>query len=87
MVGELIFLYVFYSFAGSKESFDEPKELTKRIRETLKMDKGFAGKESNSSNSEQSTGSNSTSDNTSPKRFTDTKDEEQEKVQKCDKVW
>lgn len=71
----LIKFYGFQSFAGSKESFEEPKILTKKIRQVLKMEKESSNEEANVSDN-----------NTSSSTNAETKDEEPEKVQKCDKV-
>lgn len=75
------FFYEFLLIAGSKESFDEPKDLTGRIRESLKMSEKST---SNATNNGACDSESRTSGKTKTKM--ETKDEEPEKVQKCDKV-
>lgn len=72
----------FYSCAGAKESFEEPKDLTGRIRELLKMDKKAAANASTETDSTEASNSSSKGHSSTA----ESKDDEPEKVKKCDKV-
>lgn len=68
----ILFLFFYLkSFSGSRESFDEPKGLTQKVREALRKGK---------------LGSHQTSENTENDQSSNTKEADDESVKKRDKV-
>lgn len=80
------FTHDFHSIAGSKESFEEPKDLTGQIRDALRMDKKSAENTTSDRESKSEATPNTSKSTKSNNTEAETKDEETEKVQKCDKV-
>lgn len=71
----ILFLFFYLkSFSGSRESFDEPKDLTQKVREALRK-----GKEGSHNNDK-------TSENAENDQSSNTKEADDESVKKRDKV-